>query len=189
MAIALSPNIYWYKSFGKLLFVVCSFILNCLEFLNLGVQIGDIWTGVLIFKLLRERHLSEVFILKSWYVVVVLTLFMGYGLKRLASLSACIWLFNPLTLTVSTRGNFEAVLAVYLRNFMLKYDVNLVFLLQTIVVGILYCVEKRKYRSWDIVYVCVILFGLTLKAIVCRNTDGVGCTFEDFPCNVRNDIS
>eukprot|EP00039_Didymoeca_costata_P026307 m.15610 g.15610 ORF g.15610 m.15610 type:complete len:390 (-) comp5441_c0_seq2:32-1201(-) len=86
VAIALSPNIYWYKSFGKLLFVI-----------------GDIWTGVLIFKLLRERHLSE----------------------RLASLSACIWLFNPLTLTVSTRGNFEAVLA-------------------TIVVGILYCVEKRK---------------------------------------------
>lgn len=70
-AILLSPNIYFFYSFGKLVFIAC-----------------DVFCGVLIRQILLMRGIDNNF-----------------------SLLCCsIWLLNPVTATVSSRGNAEPLI-------------------------------------------------------------------------------
>ena len=71
LAMLLSPNIYFFYSFGKLLFVIC-----------------DVCCGVLIREILRLR-----------------------GIDNNCTLLCCsLWLLNPVTATVSSRGNAEPLI-------------------------------------------------------------------------------
>ena len=71
LAILLSPNIYFFYSFGKVVFIIC-----------------DVFCGVLIREILRLR-----------------------GISNNCSLLCCsIWLLNPVTATVSSRGNAEPLI-------------------------------------------------------------------------------
>ena len=71
LAILLSPNIYFFYSFGKVVFVLC-----------------DVFCGVLILQILRIRGISD----------------------HSSLLCCAIWLLNPITATVSSRGNAEPLI-------------------------------------------------------------------------------
>jgi len=88
LAILLSPNIYLFYSFGKVVFILC-----------------DVFCGVLIREILLMR-----------------------GVNNNCSLLCCsLWLLNPVTATVSSRGNAEPLitglilLTIYL--LMIKWTV------------------------------------------------------------------
>lgn len=71
LAILLAPNIYFFYSFGKVVFIIC-----------------DVLCGVLIREILRLQ-----------------------GVSNNCSLLCCsIWLLNPVTATVSSRGNAEPLI-------------------------------------------------------------------------------
>lgn len=89
LAILLSPNIYFFYSFGKVVFITC-----------------DVCCGVLVREILLLR-----------------------GVNNNCSLLCCaIWLLNPVTATVSSRGNAEPIitglilLTVYL--LMMKWTIG-----------------------------------------------------------------
>ena len=71
LAILLSPNIYFFYSFGKVVFILC-----------------DVLCGVLIREILLMRGVNN-----------------HYSL-----LCSSIWLLNPVTATVSSRGNAEPLI-------------------------------------------------------------------------------
>lgn len=82
----LLPNIYLHKSFGKLLF-----------------SVSDVIVGVLLYKLLQKTKTTP---------TTTTTISSASPAPRDKNLwlVAALWWFNPITVTVSTRGNAEALL-------------------------------------------------------------------------------
>ncbi len=70
LAWMLTPNVFWFAEFGKVLFSLC-----------------DVYCGKLVYSILHKRKCSENFTLQM----------------------TALYLFNPLTMAISTRGSCDAL--------------------------------------------------------------------------------
>lgn len=102
LAILMSPNSFLHPYFGKLFFSIC-----------------DLVVGGLLIKILeqeRQFHSGQLEDVKN----------LGQSFikgENLMNIAACFWFFNPLTLTISTRGNaesFQAILVLAMLFFVIK---------------------------------------------------------------------
>eukprot|EP00112_Aurelia_sp_Birch-Aquarium-sp1_P018449 Seg4402.3 transcript_id=Seg4402.3/GoldUCD/mRNA.D3Y31 product="GPI mannosyltransferase 1" protein_id=Seg4402.3/GoldUCD/D3Y31 len=102
LAILMSPNSFLHPYFGKLFFSIC-----------------DLVVGGLLIKILEQERqfhsgqLEDVNNLGQSFIKG----------ENLMNIAACFWFFNPLTLTISTRGNaesFQAILVLAMLFFVIK---------------------------------------------------------------------
>jgi hypothetical protein len=107
LAAMLTPNVWWFKAFGKLLFVG-----------------GDMWVGSSIYYMVHASTSATCSGGDGGGNRGGVDSSTGGGLNgsgdlgnaagiatKAATAAACLWLFNPITATVSTRGNAEPLLA------------------------------------------------------------------------------
>lgn len=91
IAFLLTPNVYLWQDFGKVLFAAC-----------------DLMAGWLIYDMvLSQDAATDGDTARSRRRTAT----SGLSSQHRALLAACVWLFNPLVATVSVRGNAESVLS------------------------------------------------------------------------------
>lgn len=90
IAFLLTPNVYLWLDFGKVLFASC-----------------DLVAGWLIYDIVRRQDVAK----GGGTGQNGRTSASPFGGRQRALLAACFWLFNPLVASVSVRGNAESVLS------------------------------------------------------------------------------
>ena len=104
LAILMSPNSFLHPYFGKLFFSICDLVVG----------------GLLIKILEHERQFHSDKLEDEGATNFGQSFIKGENLMNIA---ACFWFFNPLTLTISTRGNaesFQAILVLATFFFVIK---------------------------------------------------------------------
>ena len=91
IAFLLTPNVYLWQDFGKVLFAACDLIAGWLIYDIVMLQDAAKYDGA---PQSRRRTSAG-----------------GFSKHQRALLAACFWLFNPLVASVSVRGNAESVLS------------------------------------------------------------------------------
>ena len=129
LAWMLTPNVFWFAEFGKVLFSLC-----------------DVYCGKLVHEILRKRKCSESFTIQM----------------------TALYLFNPLTMAISTRGSCDAV-ANALVLFSLKSLMFGTILNSAVSFGL-----AVHFRMYPVIYIVPLIVALDVQYHVNWNYYGGG---------------